>query len=288
MNSIDNTRHETTRYVKSAALQCGFDAVGICHADVLEPERARFLKWIESGCHAGMRWITRDWIDKSSDPALFLPDARSVVCVAVSYGGTPAGRSPAGSGRVARYAQGRDYHELLLEGLEALTLQLADLGGHFRPFVDAAPTMDKALAVRAGIGWQGRNTMVLSSELGSFTFLGGLVSDLDLEPDQPQNDGCGACRLCVRACPTGALKGDYTIDAGLCISYLTIEHRGSIPRSMRSSIGDWVFGCDYCQDVCPPTTRLQDASFPSRKVERIEFNRAILRRKPAHEAKRTQ
>jgi len=270
--------HELTRQVKARALGCGFDAVGICGAGLLEPERERYLAWYEEGRQADMKWITHDWIERAARPSLQFPRARSVVCVAASYAGKPTGPTPANTGRIARYAQGHDYHEVLGERLKKLADELVDLGGNSRAFVDTAPTMDKALAVRAGIGWQGRNTMLLSTRLGSFTYLGGLLSDLELEPDEPESDGCGSCRLCVRACPTGALSGDYTIDSRLCISYLTIEHRGPIPRSLRSQIGDWVFGCDICQDICPPVTRLQDEQFPELKLGRIRMARSLVRR----------
>jgi epoxyqueuosine reductase len=135
--------------------------------------------------------------------------------------------------------------------------------------------MDKALATRAGVGWQGRNTNVLSHELGSFSFLGGVITDLELAIDAPSAGSCGSCRACVVACPTGALKGDYTIDARLCISYLTIEHRGAIPRGLRPLIGDWVFGCDICQDVCPPVMQLQDRDFPTEKTKRVSYIRGL-------------
>jgi epoxyqueuosine reductase len=224
-----------------------------------------------------MRWLTPEWAEKASEPAKLLPNAHSVVCVALSYSGRPAGATPEGCGRIARYAVGWDYHALMRDRLDLLARGIESAGGAVRPFVDTAPTMDKALAVRAGLGWQGRNTNVLSRKLGSFIFLGGVITDLVLEPDVPAVDGCGACRACVVACPTGALKGDYTIDARLCISYLTIEHRGPIPRELRPLIGDWVFGCDICQDVCPPVAHIQDRDFPAMKQQRIEFTRSSMR-----------
>jgi epoxyqueuosine reductase len=273
---VSGERQELTQLVKSTALECGFDAVGICAANRLEPERERYLSWLEQGRHGDMGWITADWIETASHAGHLLPKALSVICVALSYGGRPAAPTPSMSGRIARYAQGRDYHVILGERLKKLADDVAGAGGQSRPFVDTAPTMDKALAVRAGIGWQGRNTMVLSKRLGSFTYLGGLVTDLDLEPDHAQSDGCGACRLCARACPTGALAGDYTIDSRLCISYLTIEHRGPIPRSLRSQMGAWVFGCDICQDVCPPVTRLQDERYPELQPDRVRQVRSLV------------
>lgn len=224
-----------------------------------------------------MKWLTPQWANRASDPGSLLPHARSVVCVALSYSGRSAMPTPVGSGRLARYAAGEDYHALMRRLLAKLCREMTVRAGRVRPFVDTAPTMDKALAARAGIGWQGKNTNILSHGLGSLTFLGGIVTDLDLAPDEPARDGCGACRACVVGCPTGALRGDYTIDARLCISYLTIEHRGPIPRELRPLVGDWVFGCDICQDVCPPVTARQDAAHPDLRARRIAHVRMLMR-----------
>jgi len=279
------TRHGTvpalTNRVKQQALACGFDAVGITPATVLEPERERYLRWIEEGRQGQMRWIDSTWAERSADPRTLLPEARSVICVALSYHSRPLGQRPAGYGRMARYAWTRDYHQVVGEKLARLCSTLADLGGRSRPFVDTAPAMDKALATRAGIGWQSKNTNVLSRRWGSFTYLGGVVTDLELLPDRPAQDGCGRCTACVRACPTGALKGDYTIDARLCISYLTIEHRGPIPRELRPLMGAWVVGCDICQDVCPVVTDLQDRDFPVARELRVQATREAFRESPA-------
>jgi len=269
--------HRLTDRIKRTARDCGFDALGVCRSDVLRPERERYLTWLAEGRHGDMAWLTPTWAEIASDPSSQMKDARSVVCVSLSYAGPPASRTPPGAGRMARYATGSDYHAVLGTRLTELSHRIQRLGGSTRPFVDTAPTMDKALAVRAGLGWQGRNTNVLNRELGSFTFLGGVITDLALEPDEPAVDGCGACRACIVACPTGALKGDYTIDARLCISYLTIEHRGVIPRELRALMGDWVFGCDICQDVCPPVTDLQDRDYPGMKRSRVAHLREVVK-----------
>ena len=271
------TVDDLTGQVKRAAIESGFDAVGICRSEVLRPERERYLSWLEEGRQGEMRWLTTEWARTASNPSDLLPGANSVICVALSYAGVPTLETPSRSGRIARYAVGADYHSLVTDRLAGLVRRIGPLGGSTRSFVDTAPTMDKALAARAGLGWQGRNTNILSRELGSFTFLGGILTDLDLTPDLPAQPGCGSCRACAVACPTGALNGDYTIDARLCISYLTIEHRGSIPRELRHLIGDWVFGCDICQDICPPVTDLQDHEFPELRSQRIAFTRAHMR-----------
>lgn len=271
---IDSTDLSDT--VRERAIEVGFDAVGICSAGVLEPERERYLRWISEQRQGEMKWITEEWAYRASDPTTLLPGSRSVICVALSYSGPPRERECKGRGRIARYASGPDYHTVLRDRLTELGRLIRDLGGNTRPFVDTAPTMDKALAVRAGLGWQGKNTNVLSRNLGSFFFLGGVITDLDLRPDVPVTDSCGTCRACVAACPTEALKGDHTLDARLCISYLTIEHRGPIPRELRSKMGDWVFGCDICQDVCPVVWEVQDRDHPDLVEQRIELVRSIM------------
>lgn len=262
--------------IRASATAFGFDACGFCRSQILEPERERYLEWLHAGRSGDMKWLHDEWALRASDPKSLLSSVQSVVCVALSYAAGPASVSDTASGRIARYASGQDYHNLIRERLVALCEEISRYGGTSFPFVDTAPTMDKALAVRAGLGWQGRNTNVLSQGLGSFTFLGGVLTDLEIEPDQPIHDGCGSCRLCVVACPTGALQGDYTIDARLCISYLTIELRGPIPRHLRPLMADWVFGCDICQDVCPPVTILQDRDFPNKRDGRIAYVRGLV------------
>ena len=234
------------------------------------------MEWVRAGNAGDMAWLTEDWVGRAGDPQTFVAGAKSVICVALSYAGSPATSTPAGTGRVARYAGGADYHDVVGSRLGAVCKRIEEFGGKSRPFVDSAPTMDKALAVRAGLGWQGKNTNILNRELGSFFFLGGILTNLEIEPDQPVINGCGSCRACVAVCPTGALKGDYTIDASLCISYLTIEHRGPIPRHLRSLIGDWVFGCDLCQDVCPPVAARQDREYPDMRLRRMAFARSVF------------
>jgi epoxyqueuosine reductase len=201
-----------------------------------------------------MQWMTPAHAERSSDPASILPSAESVVCVGMSYW---AGHRRPGNGqmgKVARYAWGADYHAVIGDRLERLAASLrAEFGGESRWYVDTGPMMDKALAARSGLGWYGKNTNILTEEFGSWVLLGEIITTVHLPADEPLQKDCGSCRLCVVACPTGALGPEYAIDANKCISYLTIEHRGSIPVELRPAIGSWVFGCDICQDVCPPT-----------------------------------
>ena len=242
-----------TAIIKRLGREAGFDLVRIAAATALHQERARYLRWIEQGRQGEMRWITPDWADRSSDPGRTLPEARAVICVGLAYwkGAPPADASS--SGRVARYAWGRDYHAVLGEQLQLYAAALRErFGGEHRWLVDTGPLMDKAIAARAGLGWYGKNTNLLTERFGSWVVLGEIMTTLAIEPDAPLRRDCGACRLCLLACPTGALGPDYSIDSRKCISYLTIEHRGAIAPELRPSMGSWVFGCDICQDVCPP------------------------------------
>jgi epoxyqueuosine reductase len=262
--------------VKQMAHGLGFDAVGVCSAEPLVQEHRRFTQWLSAGRQGTMAWLTSEWANRAASPDTFLASAHSVVCVAISYLGAPPRPTDTRQGRIARYAAGKDYHTLLGARLEQLRQAMSPHGIEARAFVDTAPTMDKALARRAGLGWYGKHTNLINPMLGSMILLGGLVTDAVLEPDMPIESTCGQCRACIAVCPTRALHGDYSMDARRCISYLTIEHRGSIPRDLRPLMGDWVFGCDLCQDVCPPNTVLQDRAFPAHRVERVEFVRGIL------------
>lgn len=239
--------------VRRLGLATGFDLVRVASAEPLATERARYLHWLDAGRQGEMNWMTAERAVRSADPAAVLPGVRSVVSVGLSYWSGPRPQIDF-HGHIARYAWGDDYHSVLGERLESLIAALRDeFGGDYRWHVDTGPAMDKALAVRAGLGWYGKNTNVLTRRFGSFVLLGEICTTLELQPDAPSDGTCGSCRLCLAACPTGALGPDYTIDSRKCISYLTIEHRGPIPRELRPRMGAWVFGCDICQDVCPPS-----------------------------------
>lgn len=247
--------------LKAEARRVGFDGVGIAEATHLDDEARRLEAWLAADRHGGddgaMRWMAGHF-DKRVDPRLLVPGARSVVSVFASYW-QPAREPAPDAGRISRYAWGDDYHAVLKERLAELFhwLDGATGGAGGRAFVDSAPVMDKAWAQRAGLGWQGKNTNLLTRSHGSFVFLGELIVDVPLAPDAPfAADHCGTCTRCLDACPTGALDAPYQIDATRCISYWTIEHRDPTtppPDDLVAEFGPWLFGCDVCQDVCPWT-----------------------------------
>ena len=282
-------RSHLTRRLKEEARRVGFALVGVARAEAMAPEARRLEAWLDAGRHGGpagaMPWMAEHF-DKRTDPRELVPGARSVVSVAHTY--LAPGREPLadddalarGVGKVSRYAWGDDYHDVLKRKLAELFdwLDTASGGAGGRAFVDSAPVMDKAWAQRAGIGWVGKNTNLLTRSHGSFVFLGELIVDVDLVPDDPFTaDHCGTCTRCLDACPTGALDEPYQIDATRCISYWTIEHRGDPNRGagwppeaqdLAREFGPWVFGCDICQDVCPWTKyarRTADARFQARE-----------------------
>ena len=245
--------------IKEEAQRLGFDLVGI--APVKPSEHAQFLaRWLEAGHHGDMAYLSRaDAVQRRIDPAAAWPQLRSAVIVAHNYY-VEQDDHPIG-GRVARYARGRDYHKVIKSKLLKLLRFIEAEVGHELPaaraYVDTGPVLERELARRAGIGWFGRNTMLVNPKRGSFFFLGSLLLELDLLYDQPfEADHCGSCSACVSACPTGALlgrdaEGAPVMDARRCISYLTIEQRGAIPRELRPLLGQHIYGCDICQEVCP-------------------------------------
>lgn len=243
MNGTPDRHAESVR-LRAAAL--GLAQVGITAA--ARPTRFdSFLAALADGQHAGMAWLAReDSVARRADPSLLLPGARSLIMVALPYA---TGDEPAEG--IARYALGADYHRVLGQRLEALADHVRALGGQARPFVDSSPVCEVAHAAAAGLGWIGRNTLLLRPEGGSWWLLGGLVTDLELPADTPMADRCGTCRRCLDACPTGALVAPYQLDAARCLSYLTIEHKDTTPDALRAAQGEWVFGCDICQEVCP-------------------------------------
>jgi len=251
--------------VKRRALALGFDLVGIAPAE--RPAHAdSYLDWLKRGYHGAMAYLERpDAVERRLDPSTALPGARAIVAVAMNYSSRDS--SPVDDGSraiVARYARGADYHQLFEEKLEQLAGSLRELCGQgtgTRAYVDYGPVLERDHAQRAGLGWIGKNTVLINPAIGSYLILGVILTDAELEPDEPfLPDHCGTCERCVQACPTGAILAPRELDARLCISYLTIELRGPIPRELRRLIGNRIFGCDICQEVCPwncetPATR---------------------------------
>lgn len=243
----------TADLLKNWALEAGFTRAGVAE---LKPsgQGEHFRRWLERGDHAAMEWIARR-VELREDPRKLLPGARSALCVALQY--SPMENEPEARGdlwpRVARYARGRDYHDFMTKGLRALGQRIEDAfpGTLTRTYVDTGPILERELAARAGIGVQGKNTNLLSRGWGSYFLLGEILLTVDLQPDDPLTDLCGRCTRCLDHCPTQAIPEPYRVDANRCISYWTIEHRGAFTPEVREMLGDWVFGCDICQEVCP-------------------------------------
>ncbi len=260
--------HELTERLKAEAIRLGFDQVGIAPA-VAPSGYPDFLRWLDAGRAAGMGYLERQEPCRAH-PSSLLEGVRSVVMVSVVYGSNPRGRpaEPAAltAGKVARYARGVDYHRVLWDKLgELLEWLLAERPvARGRAVVNTAPLLERDFARLAGLGWIGKNTMLIGRRTGSFTFLGALLTDLELVYDAPhQANHCGTCTRCLDACPTDAFAGPYQLDARRCISYWTIEHRGPIPDPAAGQLDGWVFGCDACQDVCPwnrkaPSSRMAE------------------------------
>jgi epoxyqueuosine reductase len=248
----------SSQAVKEQARALGFDLCGIAPAAAL-PELTRLQEWLDRGYGGEMRYLHTS-ADTRADIRHFLPSARSVIVTATNYfvdgggsGGTEVPPAPS-TPHIARYTWGDDYHVVLAGRLEQLAQWIreqTDQSFESRIFVDKHHVQERAFARHAGLGWIGKNTMLLNRDVGSWTFLAGIATSLELELDHPVDDGCGACTLCLDACPTGALVDAYELDATRCISYLTIEHKGPIPQTSRAGLGDHVYGCDVCQDVCP-------------------------------------
>jgi epoxyqueuosine reductase len=245
---------QLTSEVKRRAIELGFDKVGVVPALPLDEERERLEEWLARGHQAEMAWMARG-VERRTDPRELLPGARTVVAVALNYF-TPHehARDPR-AGKISRYAWGDDYHDVLGEKLSALLAFVRERvpGARGKVCVDAQPSMDKAWAVRAGLGWIGKHTNLITRDLGSWVFLGELVLDIELEYDTARvEDHCGTCTLCLEACPTGAIVEPYVVDSARCISYATIELRApELPREVAENLEGWLYGCDICQDICP-------------------------------------
>jgi epoxyqueuosine reductase len=256
--------------VRNLAAECGFDLAGVAMPHPA-PDFGRFLRWVDRGLAGEMRYLTDHRAEVRSDPARLLPGVRSIICVGLVYNG-PEPYSTRFSdperGWISRYAWGEDYHGVVRGKLENLNCKLLKIEQFSsRICVDTAPLLERSLARQAGLGWIGRNTCLINQQLGSWFFLGELLTTLEIEPDAPPPDRCGSCTRCIDACPTVAIvpspDGQFELDARLCISYFTIELRSAIPEIQRAAVGAHVFGCDICQDVCPWNSRAAETNEPN-------------------------
>ena len=257
--------------VNRLAHEVGFDLVAVTDADGFDADRETAMRRIDDGLMDGLPWFTKARVARGTSPDELLPGARSIISLGLNYypGSAPAPEQ--GSGLVARYAQARDYHRVMKRRMRRLVialsehpaLQQADEELTARWYVDDGPMLDRAAAARAGLGWFGKNGNILNPTYGSWLLLGQIVTNLPLKPDAPLAKTCGQCTRCIPACPTDAIVAPYVVDNRRCISYLTIEHRGSIPRELRPAMGTWVFGCDICQEVCPVNRKAKATSDPN-------------------------
>lgn len=246
----DMNRGNYSRWIKAEAKRLGFLSCGISKAEFLEEEAPRLEAWLKNNMHGEMGYM-QNHFDKRLDPTKLVEGARSVISLILNY--YPSVEQEGDTYKISKYAYGHDYHHVIKSKLRKLqqfiSEEIGDVNG--RAFVDSAPVLDKAWAVRGGLGWMGKHTNVLTQQVGSFYFIAELITDLDLEYDTPVTDHCGSCTACIDACPTDAIVQPYVVDGSKCISYFTIELKNEIPYSVKGQLDDWMFGCDVCQDVCP-------------------------------------
>ena len=245
-----NNKEKYSKLIKAEAKRLGFLSCGISKAGFLEEEAPRLENWLNQNHHGEMKYMENHF-DKRLNPTLLVDDAKSVISLLLNY--YPSETQSSDSYKISKYAYGEDYHfvikEKLKELLQTIQTEIGEVSG--RAFVDSAPVLDKAWAAKSGLGWIGKNSNLLSQQVGSFYFIAELVVDLDLEYDYATTDHCGTCTACIDACPTEAIVSPYVVDGSKCISYFTIELKENIPNEMKGQLDDWMFGCDVCQDVCP-------------------------------------
>lgn len=254
------------QWVDEAAVAAGFDLVAVASAEDFTSDRKEALRRIDAGLMGGLPWFKPQRVQRGTDPESLLPGARSIISLGWNY--FPAADPPTSGdqGLIARFARGRDYHRVMKRRMRRVVLDLTErIGDRFaaRWYVDDGPMLDRAAAARAGLGWFGKNGNILSPTHGSWLLLGQIITDLPLAADAPLAKTCGQCSRCIPACPTDAIVAPYVVDNRRCISYLTIEHKGAIPVELRASMGNWVFGCDICQEVCPVNRKAKSTGDPN-------------------------
>ena len=262
---------ERSRWIKNQAHELGFDACGISTARRLDEEEARLTSWLQNGMHGKMQYMENHF-EMRLDPRLLVPGAQSVISLSFNYYPKQS-QSAENTYKIAKYAYGEDYHFVVKERVKELLSRITEKFGAIegRCFVDSAPVMERTWAANSGLGWIGKNTLLLTKARGSYQFLAELICDLQLEADGPVKDYCGSCTKCIDACPTQAIHSDYTMDGSKCISYFTIELKEEIPKGMEDQFENWMFGCDICQDVCPINSRAKVHNEP-----RFEANSRLL------------
>ncbi|MCX6837414.1 MAG: tRNA epoxyqueuosine(34) reductase QueG [Verrucomicrobia bacterium] len=260
--------------IKSALLAkahtLGFDDCRVAPA-LPAAHRALFEQWIAEGKHGDMAWMARN-VERRTDPRVVLPGARSVIVLAMNY---YQGSGPESDYRIARYAWNDDYHDLIEKKLRELDAFLTSQGGTQKPYVDTGPVLERDFASEAGLGWGGKSTMQIHRHLGTWFFLADILTTLDLPADTPAKDMCGKCTRCIDACPTQAITAPRRMDARRCISYLTIESKGSIPQEFRRAIGDRIYGCDACLDACPWNRHAQESREATFQARETVFSKSL-------------
>ncbi|MGI0105535.1 tRNA epoxyqueuosine(34) reductase QueG [Salinimicrobium sp. WS361] len=246
----NSARSKNSALIKAEAQRLGFLSCGISKAEFLEEEAPRLEEYLQKERHGKMSFL-ENYFDKRLDPTKLVEGSKSVISLLLNY--YPEEKQREDSYKISKYAYGTDYHFVIKDKLKSLLQfiqqEIGEVEG--RAFVDSAPVMDKAWAAKAGLGWVGKHSLLLSKQKGSFFFVAELIVDLDLEYDAPVTDHCGSCTACIDACPTNAIVEPYKVDGSKCISYYTIELKDQLPQEMKGKFDDWAFGCDICQDVCP-------------------------------------
>ena len=265
---------EITQIVRKKAYELGFELVGFSKAAFLKDESEKLKLWLNRGYAATMHWLERTF-DKRVNPKLILPEAKSIISLGLNYYQKSKTKIKSNEGKVSIYAWGKDYHKVIENKFKHLEKFFKDtfFDSKNKFYVDYGPTMDKVWAVHGGLGWLGKHTNVINSHIGSWFFIGTVITSLEFVYDEPVSDLCGNCRICIDACPTGAIVDEYVLDANLCISYQTIENKDDIPESLKGKLSSYVFGCDICQEVCPWNIKLQtetaEMDFASNPIESI-------------------